>query len=62
MSTDNVEGGNSRQLWIDLCQQCNVDPRQLVINNLSNLLELISNNSESNVRISFEVHLWDDVS
>jgi hypothetical protein len=34
-------GGNSRQVWIDLCHKARLDPRAVLDNQLDNLLKII---------------------
>ena len=43
-------GGNSRQVWIDLCHRARLDPRAVVDNQLEHLLKIIMDpSSESKV-------------
>lgn len=34
-------GGNSRQLWIEVCQKANVDPQDLVNSKAEDLLRMV---------------------
>jgi hypothetical protein len=43
-------GGNSQQVWIELCQKARLDPRAVLDNQLDNLLKIvIDSSSESKV-------------
>jgi len=43
-------GGNSRQVWIDLCHRARLDPRAVLDNHLDHLLKIIMDpSSESKV-------------
>ncbi len=45
-----VSGGNSRQVWTDLCQKAQLDPRAVLDSQLDDLLEIIIEpSSESKV-------------
>jgi hypothetical protein len=33
-------GGNSRQVWIDLCQKAHLDPHAVIENQIDNLLDI----------------------
>jgi hypothetical protein len=45
-----ASGGNSRQVWIDLCHRARLDPRAVLDNQLDHLLEIIMDpSSESKV-------------
>jgi hypothetical protein len=35
-----IPGGNSRQVWIELCRKARVDPRVVLDNQLDNLLKI----------------------
>jgi hypothetical protein len=45
-----ASGGNSREVWIDLCHRARLDPRAVLDNQLDNLLKIIMDpSSESKV-------------
>jgi hypothetical protein len=45
-----LSGGNSRQVWIELCQKARLDPRAVLDNQLDNLLKFaIDTSSEGKV-------------
>jgi hypothetical protein len=45
-----VPGGNSRQVWIDLCHRARLDPRAVLDNQLDHLLKItMDSSSESKV-------------